>query len=155
MGYVLQVLGTPSGTPVETFPVALPVKAGAASTIKAGAPVIVNGSQAGYVTYGPNGMSTSNLCVGVAATDSTETVAADGTVLVYSAPLLLVKCKAATPANLTAAMKLTNKYTIAISGSSYLLDQGTTSSGVLTLIDFDNTTDGNCTAVLACNKFQA
>lgn len=155
MASTIQVLSELGGNPVATFQVKAPVYAGAAASIKAGYLVIVDGSHAGYVKAAADGASTSDLVVGIASQDSTDTASADGEVLITTAPVLLVKLKAKTPANLTTAMKWTNKYVLDVTSSSYTLDQGTTSSGIFTLIDFDDTTNGNCIAAVSCNKFQA
>jgi len=47
-------------------------------------------------------------------------------------------------------MKFTNKYVLDVTTGNYTLDQGTTTKGLFRLLDFDNTTDGNCTASIDC-----
>lgn len=153
MAKLIEVVNTLEGNAVPTFQVSVPVKAGAASSIKAGYLVIVDGSNAGYAKAAADGADTTSLVLGVAAEDSTETASVDGTVMIQTAPVLLVRIKAKTPGSLTAALKLTNKYALDVTTGDYTLDQGTTSNGIFTLLSYDNTTDGNCLAAVACNKF--
>jgi len=122
------------------------VYAGSAVSIKAGNPVIVDGSHAGYVTNAANGATSFK---GIAASDSTDTATADGTVLVYMAPVLKFNAVATTPANLAQALKGT-KVTIDVSSADYTADENDTSSGFMSIIDYDNTTDGNVTLMAAC-----
>lgn len=155
MAKVLEVINQLSGVPVHTFQVSLPVKAGAAASIKAGYLVIVDGSNAGYCKAAPDGTVTTDLVLGVAVADSTDTASADGVVQIQSAPVLLVRIKAKTPGSLASTLVLTNKYQLDVTNGNYTLDQGTTTNGIFTLLSYDNTTDGNCIAAVACNKFQA
>ncbi len=151
MAKLIQVVNELGGQPVATFQTTLPVKAGAVSSILPGYPVIVDGSNAGYCKAAPDNMTTSDVFLGIANSTSTDTVAVDGTVTIEAAPVMVVAIKAKTPGSLTAAMKLTNKYTIDLTSSNYTLDQGTTTNGVLKLITFDNITDGNCLATIDTN----
>ncbi len=151
MAKVIQVQSALGGEAVPTFPKALPVKAGAVGSILPGYPVIVDSGNAGYCKAAPDNMTTSDVFLGIANSQSTETVSVDGTVTLEAASVMVVAIKAKTPASLTAAMKLTNKYTIDLTSSNYTLDQGTTTNGVLKLVDFDNTTDGNCIATIDTN----
>lgn len=151
MAKVIQVVNSLQGAAVASFPNALPVKAGAVGSILPGYPVIVDSGNAGYCKAAPDNMTTADVFLGIASSTSTDTVAADGTVNLEAAPVMIVKIKAKTPANLTAAMCLTNKYTIDLTSANYTLDQGTTTNGVLKLISFDNTTDGNCLATIDTN----
>lgn len=153
MAKLIEVVNTLDGKEVPVLQIAVPVKAGAAASIKAGYQVIVDGSNAGYAKAAPDGTDSTSLTLGVASEDSTETASVDGTVMIYTAPVLLVRIKAKTPGSLVATMKLTNKYALDVTTGNYTLDQGTTSNGIFTLLDYDNTTDGNCLAALACNKF--
>lgn len=155
MAKVLEVINALGGTPVHTFQLSLPVKAGAAASIKAGYLVIVDGGNAGYAKAAADGATTSDLVLGVATSDSTDTASADGVVQIQSAPVLLVRIKAKTPGSLAATLVLTNKYQLDVTSGNYTLDQGTTTNGIFTLLSYDNTTDGNCIAAVACNKFQA
>lgn len=155
MASVINVINTVSGQNAEAFQVNAPVYAGTVGSILPGYLVIVDGSHAGYVKAAADGASTSDLVVGVACSTSTETASADGVVSIISGTTLLVGLKAKTPANLVSTMKWTNKYVLDVTSGSYTLDQGTTSNGIFTLVDYDDTTNGNCIAVLACNKFQA
>lgn len=155
MASVIKVASSLGGNPVNTLRVTAPVKSGAAASIKAGYLVIVDGDNAGYCKAAADACDTDSLVVGVALQDSTDTASADGVVVLASAPQMVVELKAKTPANLVATMKWTNKYILDVTSGAYTLDQGTTTKGIFTLIDYDNTTDGNCIAILACNKFQA
>lgn len=145
----MQVLG---GESIPTFFVQLPVKAGGAGgSILAGYQVIADAGNPGYVKAAPDGAASTDLTAGIANGTSTETATADGYVTVEAAPVLIVRIKAKTPANLVSTMKFTNKYVLDVTAGDYTLDQGTTANGIFRLIDFDNTTDGNCTASLQCN----
>lgn len=144
-----QVLG---GEAVPTFMLQLPVKAGGSGgSILPGYLVIADGSNAGYVKAAPDATISTDLIVGVANAQSTETASVDGFVTFEAAPVLIVKIKAKTPANLVSTMKFTNKYQLDVTSGNYTLDQGTTTNGIFRLIDFDNTTDGNCIASVQCN----
>ena len=149
MANLIKVLGTPGGQQVNTpLPVTVPVYQGAASTIKAGMLVYTDGAHAGYWKAAVDTATTTELINGaIAVSDSTETVSVEGTVEVIFAPVMLISIKAKTPANLTAAMKGI-AYILDVTGGSYTLDQGTATNGIFNLLDFDNTTDGNCTALL-------
>ena len=145
MSKTIQVFGQLGGEYVAPLPVTLAVKAGADASIQPGFLVIVDGGNAGYVKAAPDGTDSDSIVLGVADSVSTDTVGADGTVTLCAAPSNLIKIKAKTPASLVASMKLA-KYTLSVSGSDYTLDQGTTTKGIFSLLDFDNTTDGNCIA---------
>jgi hypothetical protein len=133
---------------VSPFPVTVPVKSGAASSIKAGMLVYTDGSNAGYWKAAADTATTNELINGgIATSDSTDTVGADGTVTIDVAPVMLVSIKAKTPGNLTAAMKGV-AYILDVNGSDYTLDQATATNGIFNIIDFDNTTDGNCICAL-------
>ena len=149
MAKLVKVLGTfPASTNVATFPVKLPVYAGAASSIKAGMLVITDGSHAGYWKAAPDATDTDTFVnAAVAAGDSTETASANGVVEVIVAPRLMVEVLAKTPANLTAAMKGV-AFILDVSGGDYTLDQATSTKGIFNILDFDNTTTGTCTCML-------
>lgn len=151
MSNLIQVVNSLQGAAIATFPITLPVKAGAVGSILPGYPVIVDASNAGYCKAAVDNMSTSDVFLGIANSVSTDTVGVDGTVTLEAAPVMIVKIKAKTPASLTAAMVLTGKYTIDLTGGNYTLDQGTTTNGVLKLISFDNTTSGTCFASIDTN----
>ena len=151
MANVIQVINSLEGEQaVPTFTFKLPVKSGTASSILPGYLVIKDGGNAGYVKAAPDATASTSVILGVAASTSTETAAADGTVDIITAPTLMVKLKAKTPANLTAAMPFA-VYILDVTGGAYTLDQGTTVNGIFRLVSFDNVTDGNCYATLSCN----
>lgn len=149
MAKTIKVLGQLGGQQVSnTFPVTVPVYQGAASTIKAGMLVITDGAHAGYWKAAADAATTTELInAGIATSDSTETVSVEGTVTIETAPVMMVSIKAKTPASLTAAMKGV-AYILDVTGSDYTLDQATSTNGIFNILDFDNTTDGNCTALL-------
>lgn len=120
------------------------VKSGAAASIKAGQFVIVDGGNAGYVKLAPDASDTDDTWVGLAATDSTDTATADGTVQVYDDPDLHFEGKAKTPGNLAQAIKLTS-VTLDVDSGVQTIDENDTTKGVLVIHDYDNTTDGNVT----------
>ena len=153
MAKLITVFNPLGGEVVPPLPLPLKVKAGAVGSIIPGMPVIADGGNAGYVKAAPDGTINTALVVGVANSTSTDTVATDGTVTVDAAPVLLCKMFAKTPANLTAAMVLTNKYTLSVSGGAYTMDQGTTTNGFIRLLDFDNVTNGLCTVSIQCNAY--
>jgi len=153
MAKLISVMEQVGGQPVATFKSAFNVKSGTAASIKAGYLVITDTGNAGYVKAAPDDTDTDDLVVGVANSDSSETVSADGTVTVEAAPTLFVKIKAKTPGSLTSALKLTDKYTLNVSSGDYTLDQSTTTKGIFRLISFDNTTDGNCEATVQCTLY--
>jgi hypothetical protein len=151
MAATIKVLDSLGATFTNSFITTLKVKAGAAASIKPGYLVIVDGGNAGYVKAAADACDSDAKILGVANSESTDTVVADGVVTIDAAPVLLVAIKAKTPANLTAAMTFTNKYILDVTSGAYTLDQGTTTKGIFTLVSFDNVTDGNCIATLATN----
>ena len=152
MAKQIQVLNQVGGQPVAVFQKAFEVKAGTAGSILPGMLVIAD-SNAGYVKAAATGCTVSAVVVGVAVSQSSETAAVDGTVLVECAPILFCKMFATTPANLVRTMQYTNRYTLTVSSSDYTMDQGTTTSGLFRLLDFDNTTTGTCLVSFACSLF--
>lgn len=156
MANVIKVLGTPSGNGANLsasmpFPAAgYKVKAGTTGSILPGYLVIKDGSNAGYVKAAPDATDSTSVILGVAADTSTETASVDGNVHVISAPVLLVELAAKTPASL-ATSKLLSKYILDVTSGNYTLDQATTTNGIFTLHDYNDTTTGICKATLACN----
>jgi len=153
MARVIRVIGTPDGgrTDVTALPATgLKVKAGAASSIKKGNLVIKDGSNAGYVCVAADATDTDSVIVGVALADSTETASVDGYVDVFYAPEIYVEIFAKTPGSLVATM-LYSKFILDVTSGSHTLDQGTTTKGFITLIDYNNTTEGKCIAKIACS----
>lgn len=147
----IEVLNSLDGNQaVPTYTMNLPVKAGAATSIKRGYLVIKDGSNAGYVKAAADGASTDDVILGVAVSDSNDTATADGTVDIATAPTLVVRIKAQTPGNL-AATKLFDVYTLDVATGEYLLDEDDTTKGIFRLISYDNATDGNCIATLSTN----
>lgn len=127
----------------------LDVKSGTVSSIKPGQLVIRDGSNAGYVAKGTDGLTNAAIVVGIAASTSTETAAADGKVLVESAPFLLVRGYATTPANLAQAVKLT-AVTLDVSSDDFTIDENDTTNGFIRIFDYDATT-GEVTAAFQCD----
>lgn len=116
------------------------VKAGAAASIKAGQLVTVDGSNAGYVKLGVDGGSTALTWVGVAATDSTDTAAADGKVMVYDDPNLRFIGKPTTAGNLAQAIKNT-VVTLDVADGVQTIDENDTTNGVFRILDYNSLTD--------------
>jgi len=151
MANVIDVLGSLDGVAnTPNFRTTLAVKAGAISTIKRGYLVIKDGGNAGYAKAAADACDTDQIILGVALSDSTDTVAADGTVEIIAAPVMYVKLKATIPANLVATMKY-SVFILDVTAGSYTLDQATSTKGLFRLISFDNVTDGNCIATLKTN----
>lgn len=151
MAKVIQAVGALDGTSnLPTFKQELDVKAGAVGSIKAGYLVIKDAGNAGYVAAAADGTASTSVILGVALSDSTDTVAADGKVFIATSPTLVVKLFAKTPANLVATMKY-DKFVLDVTSGNYTLDQGTTTNGIFRLMSFDNVTNGECYATLACN----
>ncbi|REK57578.1 MAG: hypothetical protein DWQ49_08915 [Bacteroidetes bacterium] len=123
-------------TSVRTFD----VKSGAAASIAVGDLVVVDGSNAGYVAKAANGASSSSTWVGRAVTTSTDTASADGTVEVEYAPTgLIVRGTPTTVGNLAQAIKGT-KVTLDVASGTQTVDENDTSSGILTVVGYDDTT---------------
>ena len=125
------------------------VKAGAASTIKAGEMVIKDGSNAGYVSAAADGASNSSVWVGVAASTSTETATADGTVEVYDNPMTVFRGKPTTAANLARAIVFT-QVTLDVGSVYQTIDENDTSSGTFIITDY-NTDEGTIDFRFATN----
>jgi len=123
-------------------PVAHKYQAKAAGTsIKAGEFVTQGtSSDVEYVIQGANGASSALVWVGVAATTSTETAAADGEVWVYDDPEYIFAGKATTFANLSEASILTEVTLDRDSSSPYTqtVDENDTSSGTLRIMGYDS-----------------
>jgi len=156
MANVIKVLGTPEGNGANVSaslafpPEGFKVKSGTTGSIVPGALVIKDGSNAGYAKAAADGTASTSVIIGVAADASNETASADGNVHVITAPVLLVSIKAKTPGSLATSLLL-DKYVLDVTSGNYTLDQGTSTNGIFRLMDYDNTTDGNCIATLACN----
>ena len=130
------------------YPVTVPVVLGTAASIKPGMLVITDASNPGYWCKAPDATDTdTSINVGVATSESTETVAADGTVTIDTAAVMLVSVKANTPASLTVANRGI-AYVLKVSGSDYMLDETAATKGIFNILEYDNTTDGNCTCLL-------
>jgi hypothetical protein len=133
---------------VSPFPVTVPVFAGAISSIKTGMLVIMDAVNPGYWLAAPDATDTDTaINVGVATSDSTETVTANGTVTIDTSDEMLVSIKANTPASLSVANRGI-AYVLKVSGSDYMLDETAATKGIFNIVDYDNTTDGNCICVL-------
>ncbi len=114
------------------------VKAGAAASIEIGKVVIKDGSNAWYVTTKATGQITSaDEIVGVAASTSTDTIAADGQVMVNDdVAILELEARAHTKGNLTQAIKGT-KVTIDCAAGVQTIDENQTTAWVAVITDFD------------------
>ena len=149
MAKTIKVINRLGGQQVtNSFPITLPVYEGAVSSIKPGMLVITNASHAGYWCAAPDATDTDTaINVGVATSESTETVTAKGTVTVDTSDEMLVSIKANTPASLSVANRGI-AYVLKVSGSDYMLDETAATKGIFNIVDYDNTTDGNCICVL-------
>ena len=128
-------------------PVECPVAAGAAATIEPGMSVTKGTNTA--VAESANGAASSALIWGIGANTSTDTAGAAGVVLTYRAPVIACKCKATTPANLSAAIRYT-LVTLDVAGTTHTVDENDTTTGWITILDYDNATDGNCIVQFPC-----
>lgn len=129
---------------VERGPVVIQrfqVKAGAATTIKAGEPVIQNtAGDAEYVKIGGSTITTSDTFVGIATTDSTDTASADGEVYVACPTFgTIYRANAKTKANLNTANMLT-KVVLDLTSSTWTIDESTTTNGLALMVGMNTTT---------------
>ena len=115
------------------------VASGTAASIEPGMVVVITSNNAAEAA---NGVDNTADIIGVAASTSTETAAAAGTVLVKRAPVLRAKAVATTPGNLSSSVILT-KCTLDVTGTSHTVDENDTTNGFIRILDYDNTTDGN------------
>jgi hypothetical protein len=114
----------------------LAVKSGTTATVKMGDLIVVDASNAGYVSKAPNGASSTLTWVGVALGASDETTSADGTVDVrVSKAGLVVELDATTPSNLAQAL-IGTKVTLDVSGGVQKVDENDTSNGILTILSY-------------------
>ena len=135
---------------VNSMPVSFPVIAGAASTIKTGMLVIADlPVNPGFWRAAADGTTTvTEINAGIATSDSTETVGANGVVTLDIADVMMVSIKAKTPGDLLATMKGV-AFKLGVVGSDYVMDEGAPdATGIFTLLDFDNIVDGNCTCLM-------
>jgi hypothetical protein len=134
--------GTVGGVSPEALTVA--VASGAAASISIGDLVVVANGYASKVTNG-GGVSTGSKLFGLATSDSTDTVAADGVVdIIYCPSGLVLEGTATTPANLLTAVKF-DKVTIDVSGSTQTVDENDPTNGAILISKFvgtDYTTTG-------------
>ena len=149
MANLIKVLGRCGGQQaVSPYPVSVPVFKGAVSSIKPGMLVITDPVNPGFWYAAPTGTDTTTLInAGVAKSESTETVAVDGSVEIEAADVLLVQIKALDPTALTVAMRGV-AWILSVVGGNYTLDQNTSANGVFNILDYDNIVDGNCTCLL-------
>jgi hypothetical protein len=126
--------------------------------IKIGDLVIVDGSNAGYVTTIADSAqaSSDNVLIGIAAGDSTQTASVDGEVVV-TIPVgtgLYCKIGALTKGSLAASQLYLNR-TIDVSAAGVAtFDQGTATKGIAKLLGYNSTT-GECEVFLRCNFWTA
>lgn len=116
------------------------VKAGAIASIEAGEPVIVDGSNAGYVKKPAADVDTDFVLVGFAVTTSTDVVATDGVVYVAMPdPGTIFRGKAKTPGSLAQA-KVDTNVTIDLTSDVFTIDESTTTKGMCHIVGFNSTT---------------
>lgn len=117
------------------------VKAGSATSILTGEPVIQNtGGDSEYVKIGSSLVSTPDTFVGIATSDSTDTASADGVVYVAMPTFGTVyRANAKTLASLSTANLLT-KVILDLTGSKWTIDESTTSNGFCQMVGMDTST---------------
>lgn len=149
MANVIKVVNQLGGQQVvNSTPLTLPVKSGTTASIQPGYLVIKDGSNDGYWKAAADACDTDTaIKMGIARSASTETASADGTVEIDTAPFLYVKMKAKTPGSLASTMR-GDSFILDVTSGNYTLDQGTTTKGFLALVNYDNTTDGNCDVII-------
>lgn len=148
MASVIKVLNTVDGQFPKTVIRKGKVKAGSVESVKPGYLVIKDSGNAGYLLAAANGTASTAEIIGIATSTSNDTAAADGE-FEYVAGNLICEMVAQTPGNL-AATALYDQYTLDVSSGSYLLDENDTTNGFIRLLDYDNTTDGNCIVQINC-----
>jgi hypothetical protein len=116
------------------------VKYGTANSIKAGEVVIKDGSNAGYVAVAVDGSASTSVYIGIAATTSTDTTTADGTVSVWDNPMATFVGKATTPANLARSLVFT-QVTLDVTSTIQTIDENDTSNGTFIITDYNTDTD--------------
>jgi hypothetical protein len=120
---------------------------GTASTIKIGDIVVVAN---GYASQAGNGgCVTRDMIYGLAVSDSTEAVAAEGTVkFIYSHSGLILRGTPTTPANLAVGILFDN-VSLDLSGTTQTVDENDPSAAYcLKIMDY-NTTNGTIDVALA------
>lgn len=116
------------------------VKSGTTASVKAGEPVIKDGSNAGYVKVPGANVTTTTGIYGIAISDSTETASADGVVyVILAADNVLFRGFAKTKGSLATSQKDTN-VVVDFTSSTYTVDQSTTTNGLCNIKDFNSTT---------------
>lgn len=135
----------------NSFPVTVPVKAGALASINPGNLVVRDPTNTGYWKVVGNGATAGDInCAGVAKSISTDTVGADGVVDLEVAGNMMCSIPALTPGSL-AATGVGYKAVIGFSGGNTTYNQSTATNGFMTLVSYDDTTNGNCVVVFATN----
>ena len=128
-------VGTLGGIAAETK--TIPVVAGGTSTITAGQLVTVAN---GYAALVADGGAASNGRFGLAISTSTETVGADGSVMVMFCPTgLLVEGTATTPGNLNLAA-IYDRVTLDVNAGVQTVDEND-ANGVLTILPANESTN--------------
>jgi hypothetical protein len=118
------------------------VKAGAAESIKAGEPVLLNaGGDIEYVMLAAGDIDDTllgtNPFYGIAETNSTDTVGADGFVYVCLPSVTTVlRGQAHTPANLTKDV-VNTKVVLDTTGGVWKVDENLTTNGVAYIVGYD------------------
>ena len=146
---VIKPLNPQGGGTLPTYPVKAEIVAGTAASVKTGYLVIEDGGNAGYDKAAPDATDSTSTIKGIAAGESTETAALDGRVEIVRAPVIIARMKATTPGNLARTV-INTKCTLDVSSGSYTVDENDTSNGFIKILDYDNTTDGNCIVEIAC-----
>lgn len=123
------------------------VVAGAASSIAKGDLVVIDAGNAGYVAKGANGASNSVRWLGMAKSDSTDTVGADGVVdVAYHPSGLIVRGVPTTAGNLAQGI-FNTLVTLDVTTGVQTVDENDTANGVLSVWDY-NTDDSTIDVVV-------
>ena len=150
MAKLIEVIGLEGGAAAPTFMKPLDVKSGTSASVKVGYLVVEDAGNAGYYKAAANGTDTDTTITGVANIESTETASADGVVdVVKGDRRLICRMKATTPANLAITV-IGTKCTLDVSSGDYTVDENDTTKGFIEILDYDNTTDGNCIVAIDC-----
>lgn len=129
----------------KTFDVA----SGAANSISVGDIVVIANGYAAKVADG--GCAAGNILTGLAVSESTDTVAAAGTVDVLFHPSgLIVEGLATTPGNLVAGV-VYDKVTVDVSGGVQKIDENDAGAVLIYELDSDSATTGIVRVVLPFN----
>ena len=132
---VLDPKGDGAGVPSSKYQ----TKAGNTAILPGEFVVQGTGGDEEYVVAAADGASTTQVWIGIAASEDTVTASADGEVYVYDNPEYIYRGKPTTPANLAPSI-INSKVTLDVDGNGrQTVDETDTTNGVLTIKGFDAT----------------